>query len=354
VLGDEPRSKLRFTPFSRFPTWMWRNREVDEFVGWLRTRNLAPKDREDRVGFHGLDLYSMFTSIAAVLEYLDGVDPAAARAARARYGTLTPWEKDPAAYGRAVLVGQYASSEEAVVRMLRDMLAQRFEYARLDGERFFDAVQNARVVTDAERYYRAMYFGSATSWNLRDTHMFETLQSLLGFYGPDSRGIVWEHNSHLGDARATEMSERGELNVGQLCREKFGARAYLVGFGTHSGTVAAASGWDEPMEVMRVRPSHPDSYESLFHQAGVPASLTHLRDPRRKELRDELIPALLERAIGVIYRPETERASHYFYTSLPRQFDEYVWFDESNAVTPLAPPRDRPTGREPDTYPFGL
>lgn len=352
VLGDAPRSQLRFTPFHRFPTWMWRNREVDEFVRWLRERNLARHDREERTGFHGLDLYSLFTSIAAVLEYLDKVDPLAARAARARYGTLTPWQKDPAAYGKAVLVGRYASSEEAVVRMLREMLERRLDYSRLDGERFFDAVQNARVVANAERYYRSMYYGSAASWNLRDSHMFDTLQSLLSFYGPGSRGIVWEHNSHLGDARATEMSERGELNVGQLCREKFGAEAYLVGFGTHTGTVAAASGWDEPMEVKDVRPSHPDSYEHLFHAAAVPVSLTHLRDPRRPELRDELLPARLERAIGVIYRPETERASHYFYASLPQQFDEYVWFDETRAVTPLG--RLRPSGDETQVHPFEL
>jgi protein-L-isoaspartate(D-aspartate) O-methyltransferase len=353
VLGDEPRSRLKFAPFSRFPTWMWRNEEVDEFVGWLRERNLAKHERSDRVGFHGLDLYSMFTSIAAVLEYLDDVDPGAARVARARYGTLTPWQKDPAAYGRAVLVGRYASSEDAVVTMLRDMLAQRLEYARKDGERFFDASQNARVVANAEHYYRAMYYRSAASWNLRDSHMFDTLQSLLAFYGPDSRGVVWEHNSHVGDARATEMSDRGEFNVGQLCRAKFHDRAYIVGFGTDHGTVAAASDWDEPMQCMRVRPAHPDSYESLFHQSGLPAFLTHLREPRRVEIRDELLPARLERAIGVVYRPEAERASHYFHASLPQQFDEFIWFDETCAVAPL-PEVGPSTAGLPETYPFGL
>lgn len=353
VLGDPPRSRVQFTPFSRFPTWMWRNEEVDEFVAWLRQRNLAKADRSDRVGFHGLDLYSMFTSIAAVLEYLDDVDPDAARAARARYGTLTPWQKDPAAYGKAVLVGRYASSEDAVTTMLKDMLAQRLEYARRDGERFFDAAQNARVVANAERYYRAMYYGSATSWNLRDSHMFDTLQALLAFYGPDSRGIVWEHNSHVGDALATEMSERGEINVGQLCRTRFGSGAYIVGFGTDHGTVAAASNWDEPMQCMRVRPAHPDSYESVCHESGVPAFALHLREPRRAAVRDELMAARLERAIGVVYRPDTERASHYFHACLPQQFDEYVWFDETRAVTPLAAPRPS-RGDVPDTYPFGL
>ncbi len=353
VLGDRPRSKVDFTPFARFPTWMWRNQEVDEFVAWLRARNLGERDRTRRAGFHGLDLYSLFTSIAAVLAYLDEVDPVAARVARQRYGMLTPWQKDPAAYGQAVLVGRYQSSESAVVAMLRDMLERRFEYARKDGERFFDAAQNARVVADAERYYRAMYYGSAASWNLRDTHMFDTLESLLSFYGPDSRGIVWEHNSHVGNALATEMSSRGELNVGQLCRAKLGDRAYIVGFGTDHGTVAAASNWDEPMQTMRVRPAVPDSYERLFHETDLPAFLLHLRDPRRRALRDELTPPRLERAIGVVYRPETELASHYFQASLPQQFDEIVWFDETRAVAPLAAGRP-PSPDLPDTYPFGL
>ncbi len=353
VLGDPRRSKVDFTPFARFPIWMWRNQDVSEFVSWLRARNLSEGDRADRVGFHGLDLYSMFTSIASVLGYLDEVDPAAARVARDRYGTLSPWQKDPAAYGRAVLVGRYQSSETAVVAMLRELLDRRLDYARKDGERFFDAAQNARVVANAERYYRAMYYGSATSWNLRDSHMFDTLESLLAFYGPKSRGIVWEHNSHVGNATATDMSSRGELNIGQLCRAKFHDRAYLVGFGTDHGTVAAASNWGEPMERMRVRPAHPDSYDRLFHQSGVPAFALHLRAPRRAAVRDELVTARLERAIGVVYRPDTELASHYFYASLPYQFDELIYFDETHAVEPL--PTVAPASTDlPDTYPFGL
>ena len=332
VMGDPPRSGAALRPFERFPRWMWRNREVYDFAAWLRVHNAAQQDRARRVGFHGLDLYSMFASIAAVLAYLDEVDPAAASVARMRYGALTPWQKDPAAYGHAVLSGKYSSSEEAVVAMLRDMLDRRIEYARKDGERFFDAAMNARVVANAERYYRAMYYGSATSWNLRDTHMFDTLKSLLAFYGPSSRGVVWEHNSHVGDATATEMSARGELNVGQLCRTEFGHRAYIVGFGTDHGTVAAASRWDGPMEHLAVRPALAESYERLFHDTGIPACMLHLRDPRRSEVREELIPSRLERAIGVIYRPDTERASHYFQASLPHQLDEYVWFDETSPV----------------------
>jgi protein-L-isoaspartate(D-aspartate) O-methyltransferase len=353
VLGGRRRSSFEFTPFSRFPTWMWRNDEVHDFVDWLRDRNAASPER-DRVGFHGLDLYSLFTSIAAVLAYLEEVDPQAAVVARHRYGALTPWQKDPAAYGHAVLVGRYRSSEEAVVKMLREMLERRIDYAMKDGARFFDAAQNARVVADAERYYRAMYYGSATSWNLRDGHMFDTLQSLLAFYGPQSKGIVWAHNSHVGDAAATEMSARGELNIGQICRETLGDRAYAVGFGTDHGTVAAASNWDEPMETMRVRPSCDGSYERLFHDTGMPAFMLHLRTPSRRAVREELGAERLERAIGVVYRPDTERASHYFYASLARQFDEYVWFDGTSAVHRLEGPRRSGLDRAPDTYPFGL
>ena len=208
-----------WTAFTRFPTWMWRNREVEQFVQWLHEYNRATEAPERRVGFCGLDLYSLYTSIGAVLAYLDDVDPEAARVARVRYGCLTPWEGDPAAYGRAVLSQGYRDCEEAVVAMLRDMLDKRLDYQRRDGERYLDALQNARVVANAERYYRAMYYGSRESWNLRDQHMFETLQVLLAFRGPDTKAVIWEHNSHIGNAAATEMGARGELNVGQLARE---------------------------------------------------------------------------------------------------------------------------------------
>jgi protein-L-isoaspartate(D-aspartate) O-methyltransferase len=351
VRGTRPPTAVDFVPFSRFPTWMWRNREVQTFVRWLRDDNAA-RSPGSAVGFHGLDIYSLFTSISVVLAYLDEVDPAAARVARARYGTLTPWQRDPAAYGQAVLAGRYASSEEPVVRMLRDLLERRLDYARRDGERFVDAAQNARVVASAEQYYRAMYYGAATSWNLRDRHMFDTLRTLFALHGPGAKGVVWAHNSHVGDARATEMSRRGELNVGELCRESYREQAYIVGFGTDHGSVAAASEWGGPLERKRVRPAHELSYERLCHESGLPAFLLHLREPQRQSVRDELMSSRLERAIGVIYRPETELASHYFEASLPRQFDEYVWIDESRAVEPLeaAPPPDA----ESDTFPFGL
>jgi protein-L-isoaspartate(D-aspartate) O-methyltransferase len=353
VTDQRPQARVDFTSFARFPTWMWRNQEVSEFVEWLRAHNLKQRERSQRAGFYGLDLYSLFTSIAHVLSYLDSVDPAAARVARSRYGALTPWQQDPSAYGQAVLTGRYASSETAVVTMLRDLLERRLEYARKDGELFFDAAQNARVVASAERYYRAMYYGSVTSWNLRDTHMFDTLVSLLTYHGAGSRGIVWAHNSHVGDALVTEMSARGELNIGQLCRSRFAQGVYVIGFGTDHGTVAAASNWDEPMQRMRVRPAHAQSYERLCHDTRLPAFMLHLREPRRRAVRDELLADRLERAIGVIYRPDSERASHYFFASLPRQFDEFIWFDETQAVEPLAVER-RPSLELPETYPFGL
>jgi protein-L-isoaspartate(D-aspartate) O-methyltransferase len=351
VRGTRPLTAIDFVPFSRFPTWMWRNREVQTFMRWLRDYNAARSARSP-VGFHGLDMYSLFTSISVVLAYLGEVDPAAARVARARYGTLTPWQKDPAAYGQAVLAGRYASSEEIVVRMLRDLLERRIDYARRDGERFVDAAQNARVIASAEQYYRAMYYGAAISWNLRDRHMFDTLRTLLALHGPDAKGVVWAHNSHVGDARATEMSRRGELNLGELCRQSYAEEAYIVGFGTDHGSVAAASEWGGPLERKRVRPAHELSYERLCHESGLPAFLLHLREPQRQSVRDELMSSRLERAIGVIYRPETELASHYFEASLPRQFDEYVWIDETRAVEPLEAAAT--PDAELETFPFGL
>jgi protein-L-isoaspartate(D-aspartate) O-methyltransferase len=339
-----------WTAFARFPTWMWRNTEVRDFVSWLRKHN-GTVERDRRVAFHGLDLYSLYDSIRSVLNYLDEVDPASARVARERYGCLTPWQRDPATYGHAALTGSYPTCETDVVRALGDLLAKRRAYAEHDGERFLDAEQNARLVANAERYYRIMYYGSRASWNLRDTHMFETLKNLLAFHGADSKAVVWAHNSHVGNAAATEMTARGEYNIGQLCRKEFGDQAYLIGFGTHSGTVAAASDWDGPMEVKTVRPSLPNSYEQLCHATGLARFMLGLRG--RVDLcgPQGLGKERLERAIGVIYRPETERESHYFQANLPRQFDEYVWFDDTHAVTPLDTAEIRGL---PDTYPFGV
>ena len=346
-----PARQEQWKAFARFPTWMWRNHEALELVEWLRAWNAEMHDPERRASFYGLDLYSLFTSINAVITYLSSVDPSMAAIARRRYASLSPWEHDPAVYGQAVLSGRYRDCEAAVVAMLRDMLNRRIEYSQRDGDRFFDAAQNARLVAAAERYYRVMYYGSVESWNLRDQHMFDTLERLLDFHGPGSKGIVWEHNSHVGDASATEMVARGEHNIGQLSRARFAESAFLVGFGTDHGTVAAASNWDEPMEVMRIRPSHEASYERLCHDSGVKAFMLHLRHPARQAVRDELEAARLERAIGVIYRPESELMSHYFQACLPRQFDEYIWFDETRAVSPLS---SVAAPGVPETFPFGV
>jgi protein-L-isoaspartate(D-aspartate) O-methyltransferase len=339
-----------WTAFSRFPVWMWRNREVREFVDWLREHN-AGLEPDRRVAFHGLDLYSLYSSIHSVLRYLDDVDPHTAQVARTRYACLTPWQQDPASYGQAAMTGTYHTCEHEVVAMLRDLLHKHRTYAEHDGERFLDVLQNARLVANAEHYYRIMYYGSRASWNLRDSHMFETLQTLLHFHGDGSKAIVWAHNSHVGDSTATEMSARGEYNIGHLCRKEFGEDAYAIGFGTDSGTVAAATDWDGPMEIKAVRPALPESYERLCHEAGHPQFLLHLRNPAATGLIENLLKPRLERAIGVIYRPETELQSHYFQAVLPRQFNEYIWFDRTTAVTPLS--TDELQGL-PDTYPFGL
>jgi protein-L-isoaspartate(D-aspartate) O-methyltransferase len=346
-----PARPDQWKAFARFPTWMWRNHEVLELVEWLRALNAELSEPQRRTSFYGLDLYSMFTSIGAVIGYLNKIDPALAVTARERYACLTPFESDPAVYGRTVLSGTYRDCEEAVLSILRDLLKHRIEYSVRDGDRFFDAVQNARLIADAERYYRIMYYGSVESWNLRDQHMFDTLERLFDFHGSRSKGIVWAHNSHIGNAAATEMGARGEYNIGQLCRDRFADLAYLLGFGTDHGTVAAASNWDGPMEIKRVRPSHEASYERLCHDSLVEAFLLHLRDPAEQSVRAELMASRLERAIGVIYRPESELMSHYFQACIPRQFDELVWFDETRAVSPL--PAAVAPG-VPETYPFGV
>ena len=338
--------------FDRFPTWMWANRQVMAFVDWLRDHNQSLRDPTRRAGVYGLDLYSLHRSIAAVLRYLDDVDPEAARLARRRYACMDPWEDDPAAYGAAVLSGRYRACESRVVEMLVDITRRRLEARKHDEdpERLFDAERNAQLVSNAERYYRLMYGGSVAAWNLRDDHMFMTLESVLSFRAPDARAVVWAHNSHLGDASFTEMGSRGEHNVGELARDAYGDGAYLIGFGTHHGSVAAASDWDGPMEIKLVRPSHERSYERVFHDSAVPSFLLPLRTAAG-ELRRQLSAERLERAIGVIYRPETELQSHYFDANIARQFDEWVWLDETHAVDALDV-----TARAgmPQTYPFAV
>lgn len=343
--------KMRPLPFARFPTWMWRNVQFQAFTDFLRQHN-SLKTKEDHVRFYGLDLYNMNASIAAVLSYLDRVDPNASEVARKRYACLSPWSREPAAYGRAALTHGFAICQKPVTSILVDMLRSEIDYIEKDGDQFFDATQNARLVANAEQYYRAMYYGSHVSWNLRDKHMFETLNNILDHAGPSAKAVVWAHNSHIGDARSTDMGQtRGEWNIGQICREAYGDEAALIGFGTASGTVAAASEWDAPMEIKTIRPPRPDSYEAMCHDADIARFLLDFRDAEKNPLRKLLAQQRLERYIGVIYRPETERASHYSYASLSDQYDAFVWFDKTSAVTPMA---TLSKDHEDETYPFGL
>jgi erythromycin esterase-like protein/predicted phosphoribosyltransferase len=344
--------------FGRFPTWMWRNADVLDFVGWLRTHNdTQPADR--RSGVYGLDLYSLRASTQAVLAYLDKVDPAAARSARTRYGCFDQFGAEMQQYGYAAAFGLAPSCERDAVSQLTDLHRRRAEYASRDGrvaaDEFFFAEQNARLVKNAEAYYRTMFAGRAESWNLRDRHMTETLGELLTFLDrtrPGARLVVWAHNSHLGDARATEMGEGGELNVGQLVREAHGARAVLVGLTTYAGTVTAATEWDGPAHRRHVRPALAGSYEHVFHEAGVPRFLLPLRTDL--DLASALSRPHLERAIGVLYLPETERRSHYFHARLPEQFDYVLHFDETRAVEPLERSALWKAGEMAETFPSGL
>ena len=347
VQQRSPRSRAE-PPFQHFPTWMWRNAEFEAFASRLRMIN-EQLDPGRRAGFYGLDLYNMSGSIAAVLEYLDKVDPEAASVARQRYGCLTPWQREPSTYGRAVLTAGYRKCEQAVIEQCCVLLQKELEYAQQDSGSFLDAAQNASLMAAAERYYRIMYYGGTESWNLRDRHMFETLENVLEARGPRAKAVVWAHNSHIGDARHTEMGTvRAELSLGQLCRERFGDEAALIGFGTHTGTVAAADDWDGELKITRVRPSRRDSYERLCHDCAVPRFLL---DPAADEaLRNRLLEPRLERFIGVIYLPATELESHYAQASLPQQFDAFVWFDETEAVRALRPQHARPG--VPETYPL--
>jgi erythromycin esterase-like protein len=345
--------------FRRFPVWMWRNRDVEDFVGWLRSYNDARPGAAHQVGFYGLDLYSLNRSRAEVIRYLDKVDPLAASSARKRYSCFDHYGGDEQSYGYATALRMSESCEAEVVQQLIDLQRRAHLYLHRDGQiaedDFFSAEQNARLVQAAEKYYRSMFGGHVSSWNLRDRHMAETLDALAAHldrrYG-ESKIVIWEHNSHLGDARATEMGERGELNVGQLVRERYGAKSRLIGFTTYTGTVTAATDWDGPAETKRVVPALAGSYEALFHDAGIPKFLVV---PRSNEaLAAELSRPLLERAIGVIYRPETERASHYFHARLAEQFDAVLHFDETRAVEPLERQSEPHPEEIAETFPAGV
>jgi erythromycin esterase len=335
--------------FNRWPTWMWANLEVIELAEWLRAHNeKLPAER--KVGFYGLDVYSLWDSMHAVLEYLERSDGKAAESARKAFECFEPYSEDVQEYARATMWVP-ESCEDEVITLLRDLRKTIPKYDADGREAYFDAEQNALVAKNAELYYRTMVRGGASSWNIRDGHMFETLERLMRHHGPDAKAIVWEHNTHIGDARATDMRALGEVNLGQFVREEHGDEAVvLVGFSSHRGTVIAGDSWDAPMEVMRVPPGRAGSWEDVLHQAG---------DDDKMLLFDRisrLSPIYEERghrAIGVVYHPEYEHYGNYVPTVLPQRYDALLYFDESHALHPL---HIKPTEEHevPETYPTGV
>ena len=357
AVSDDTTANEALADFDRFPTWMWRNTVVANFIDWLRDYNRSLPPNATKAGFYGLDLYSMYASIKAVLGYLEKVDPEAAKRARYRYSCIEHFGEDSRSYGYAASFSLSASCEDEVVKQLQELQHRADEYAQQDGrvaeDEFFYAQQNARLVKNAEEYYRSMFRGRISSWNLRDRHMAETLDQLVAHLdrqGTLTKVVVWAHNSHLGDARATDMGDAGELNVGQLVRQQYGNDAVLVGFSTYTGTVTAASDWGAPAERKRVRPALSDSYEALFHDTQLPRFLLTLRQDGL--VVEELRKSHLERAIGVIYLPQSERISHYFHARLAHQFDAMIHLDETRAIEPLEPTAHWETGEAPETYPF--
>ena len=356
---EDTSAEQALSGFKRYPQWMWRNADVLDFVGWLRAHNEAIADPEERAGFYGLDLYSLYASMQAVIAYLRKVDPEAARRAELRYGCFDRYGGDAQDYGYASTLGLTSTCETDVVAQLMELRRSASSYATAEGptgrDELFSAEQNARLVTNAERYYRTMFGQQTSSWNLRDQHMAETLDALMGHLsreGRETRIVVWAHNSHLGDARATEMGDRGELNVGELVRRRYKDTAVLIGFTTYTGSVTATWNWDELAQRKVVRPAHSDSYEALFHEVGLQNFSVDLAEP--SEAREALYDRRLERAIGVIYRPETERASHYFRAELPSQFDVVLHLDETRAVEPLERAPEWEGAEVPETYPTSL
>ncbi len=359
--GADADGRAALSGFERFPAWMWRNTSVLAFVEWLRERNDAEGagGGKAKAGFYGLDLYSLFTSIQEVVRYLEGVDPVAAEETRRRYACFDHYDQDSQHYGYAASVGLSESCQKGVNAALQDLQQRAFDYMQADGasaeDAFFYAQQNARLVKNAEEYYRTMFRGRISSWNLRDSHMAETLDALarhLSREGKPAKIVVWEHNSHIGDARATEIGRQGEWNVGELARKAYGQDVCLIGFTTYDGRVTAASEWDGPAEHKHVRPGMPGSYEHLLHSVGMERFFLPLREPGAA--RDLLMEERLERAIGVLYLPRTERQSHYFMAQLPRQFDAVIHIDRSSAVTPLDATGGWHSDEPPETYPQGL
>jgi erythromycin esterase-like protein len=358
--GADGSAEESLRGFERFPTWMWRNADVLDFVGWLREHNDRAGDERTRTGFYGLDLYSLHRSVDEVITYLEGVDPAAAARARERYSCFDHSGGDGQEYGYAAAFGAGESCERAVLDQLVDLQRHALDYARRDGliaeDESFYAVQNARLVHDAERYYRTMFGGRVSSWNLRDQHMVQTLDALADHVGrlrgTPAKIVVWAHNSHLGDARATEMSAVGELNVGQLVREQHGGDCRLIGFTTYTGTVTAAEDWGAAADRKQVRPALAGSVEELFHEVGQKEFL--VRFGAAPQAAEALRAARLERAIGVIYRPQTERQSHFFWSRVADQFDAVIHIDETRALEPLERTARWEAGEAPETYPFAV
>lgn len=325
--------------FQRFPTWLWRNADVLSFVEWLKQYNQTIVHYDKKVGFYGLDLYSLYRSAAAVIDYLMPFNPEAAERARHRYECLSTFGRDEQRYGYAASLGLTKTCEEKVLAELIELKRVEAELLQRDGrvasDEYFFAEQNARVVAKAQAYYREMFMGRINTWNLRDAHMVETLLGLdehMHEHGQKMKAVVWAHNSHLGDARATQMSARGEFNVGQLLRQRFANDCKSIGFTGYAGTVTAASSWGGVAERKIVRPGIMGSYEELFHKIDLPSFVLNLQAP---ELVSVLKHPRLERAIGVLYLPETERISHYFFSELPRQFDAVIHFQDTLAVEPL-------------------
>jgi erythromycin esterase-like protein/predicted phosphoribosyltransferase len=358
--GGDTTEEKALRGFERFPTWMWRNTAVLDFVSWLREHNdHNGSDERAKAGFYGLDLYSLYRSIHEVVSYLERVDPAAAQRARQRYACFDHTSGgDGQAYGFAAAFGSGDTCEREVVEQLVDLQRHALEYARRDGliadDELFYAQQNAKVVKAAAEYYRSMFAGRVSSWNLRDQHMADTLDALAGHLarqrGRPAKVVVWAHNSHVGDARATELGSQGELTIGRLVRERHPGDCRLIGFTTYTGTVTAADDWDGPAERKWVRPALPGSVEELFHDAGEKEFLVPLYHSGRAA--ETLRSAHLQRAIGVIYRPDTERHSHYFQTRLADQFDAVIHIDETRAVEPLERTARWEWGEVPETYPF--
>ena len=334
--------------FARWPTWLWANEEVVSLVRWLYEHNRT-RPEESRVGFYGLDVYSLWDSMHAVLEYLERIDPDAAAVARRAYGCFDPYHDDAQQYAMATALVPTSCEDEAVA-MLRELRRRAPEYREDDAEAYFNAEQNALIARNAELYYRTMVRGGPDSWNIRDQHMAETLGRLLERYGPDAKGIVWEHNTHIGDARATDMAAAGMTNIGQIAREQWGTRdVVLVGFSGFEGSVIAATSWGAPMEEMPVPPAVHDSWEALVHQSvgDDVLILTHELDGARDADRPRG-----QRAIGVVYHPYRERFGNYVPTLLPARYDALIHLERTSALRPLHMPA-RLDGEVPETYPTG-